>query len=172
MQNNGTLSSSLEIQLIFKNFGDVGSGPHHVTWRGTTIKPRDITLKMKLNRAIPQSFATMGGKVQVTVRYRDQPKICFQCGSHDQERKDCTQQRTYAQAVEEDIPPKVDPPATQANDSTPTESGDEEYIQKRRKKKEKKKVKKYEFTAIPETKRKTVLSREESLISARHSMPA
>ena len=65
---------------------------------------------MKLNRAIPQSFATMGGKVQVTVRYRDQPMTCFQCGSHDQERKDCIQQRTYAQAVEEDIPPKVDPP--------------------------------------------------------------
>ena len=101
------------------------------------------------------------------------PKTCFQCGSQDHERKDCTQQRTYAQAVEEDIPPQKStppPPPTQTNLHRLSRVAKSAPLKRRRKKK-RKKVKKYEFTATPDTKRKTVSSSEESLFSARHSLP-
>ena len=58
-------------------FGQVASGSHHGTWRDTSIKTGDRSLKIKLEREIPQSFFTLEGKVGVTVRYRDQPKTCY-----------------------------------------------------------------------------------------------
>ena len=70
-----------KVSLIFEYFGRVVSGPHHVTWRGTTIKTGERTLKIKLERNIPQSFMTLEGKTKVTTRYRDQPKTCFGCGN-------------------------------------------------------------------------------------------
>ena len=78
-------AADLTVQHIFENFGSVVSGPHHVMWRGTTIKTGDRTLKVKLVREIPQSFSTLGGKTKVTVRYRDQPKTCFSCGATGEE---------------------------------------------------------------------------------------
>ena len=94
-------TADVTVECIFKNFGSVVSGPHHVTWRGTTIKTGDRTLKVKLTREIPQSFSTLGGKSKVTVRYRDQPKTCFSCGETGHERRDCPTQEenTYAKAV-------------------------------------------------------------------------
>ena len=86
-------TADLTVQRIFENFGSVVSGPHHVMWRGTTIKTGD--------REIPQSFTTLGGKSKVTVRYRDQPKTCFSCGATGHETRDCPTQEesTYARAV-------------------------------------------------------------------------
>ena len=94
-------AGDLTVRSIFENFGEVVSGPHHVMWRGTTIKTGDRTLKVKLKREIPQSFSTLGGKTKVTVRYRDQPKTCFSCGATGHERRDCPTQEesTYARAV-------------------------------------------------------------------------
>ena len=94
-------AGDLTVRSIFENFGEVVSGPHHVMWRGTTIKTGDRTLKVKLKREIPQSFSTLGGKTKVTVRYRDQPKTCFSCGATGHERRDCPAQEesTYARAV-------------------------------------------------------------------------
>ena len=94
-------AADLTVQHIFESFGLVVSGPHHVMWRGTTIKTGDRTLKVKLDREIPQSFSTLGGKTKVTVRYRDQPKTCFSCGETGHERRDCPthDKTTYAQAV-------------------------------------------------------------------------
>ena len=69
-----------------------------------SIKTGDRTLKIKLTRNIPQAFSTMGGKVKVTVGYRDQPKTCFQCGSLDHEKKDCPDEWTYARTVAETAP--------------------------------------------------------------------
>ena len=109
-------AGDLTVRSIFENFGEVVSGPHHVMWRGTTIKTGDRTLKVKLKREIPQSFTTLGGKTKVTVRYRDQPKTCFSCGETGHERRDCPthDRETYAQAV-------ADPPtSTDAVANTPT----------------------------------------------------
>ena len=93
-------TADLTVQRIFEDFGSVVSGPHHVMWRGTTIKTGDRTLKVKLEREIPQSFTTLGGKSKVTVRYRDQPKTCFSCGATGHERDCPTQEEsTYARAV-------------------------------------------------------------------------
>ena len=94
-------AGDLTVRCVFQNFGEVVSGPHHVMWRGTTIKTGDRTLKVKLVRDIPQSFSTLGGKTKVTVRYRDQPKTCFSCGATGHERRDCPthDESTYAQAV-------------------------------------------------------------------------
>ena len=133
-----------KVSLIFENFGTVVSGPHHVTWRGTTIKTGDRTLKIKLQRNIPQSFMTLEGKTKITTRYRDQPKTCFECGSLDHERKDCpvNERGTYAQAVAvaqkptEDtfnidaVPPEVTPDVTQ----TSSESDAVDKLQKKEKK--------------------------------------
>ena len=122
-------TADLTVECIFKNFGSVVSGPHHVMWRGTTIKTGDRTLKVKLVREIPQSFNTLGGKAKITVRYRDQPKTCFSCGATGHERRDCPTQEenTYAKAVANTptvavaAPP---PPHTEAGAtaSTPTEA--------------------------------------------------
>ena len=94
-------TANLTVECIFENFGSVVSGPHHVMWRGTTIKTGDRTLKVKLVREIPQSFNILGGKTKITVRYRDQPKTCFSCGQTGHERRDCPTQDegTYANAV-------------------------------------------------------------------------
>ena len=94
-------AGDLTVRCLFEDFGEVVSGPHHVMWRGTTIKTGDRTLKVKLVRDIPQSFSTLGGKTKVTVRYRDQPKTCFSCGATGHERRDCPthDESTYAQAV-------------------------------------------------------------------------
>ena len=131
-------ANDFKIRLIFENFGSVVSGPHHVTWRGTPIKTGDRTLKIKLTRNIPQAFNTLGGKVKVTVRYRDQPKTCFECGVQDHERKDCTAAKpSYARAVAEQ-------PAEKVTDegSTPNESSDLEEATHKREKKERKDKKK------------------------------
>ena len=119
-------AGDLTVRSIFQNFGEVVSGPHHVTWRGTTIKTGDRTLKVKLTREIPQSFSTLGGKSKVTVRYRDQPKTCFSCGETGHERRDCPthDRETYAQAVA-DPPTGTDEAAntpTMAVESPPTEA--------------------------------------------------
>ena len=119
-------AGDLTVRSIFQNFGEVVSGPHHVTWRGTTIKTGDRTLKVKLTREIPQSFSTLGGKSKVTVRYRDQPKTCFSCGETGHERRDCPthDRETYAQAVA-DPPTGTDEAAntpTMAVESAPTEA--------------------------------------------------
>ena len=119
-------AGDLTVRCIFQNFGEVVSGPHHVTWRGTTIKTGDRTLKVKLTREIPQSFSTLGGKSKVTVRYRDQPKTCFSCGETGHERRDCPthDRETYAQAVA-DPPTSIDEAAntpTMAVASAPTEA--------------------------------------------------
>ena len=109
-------AADVTVQRVFEDFGEVVSGPHHVMWRGTTIKTGDRTLKVKLNREIPQSFSTLGGKTKVTVRYRDQPKTCFSCGETGHERRDCPthDREIYAQAV-------ADPPtSTDAVANTPT----------------------------------------------------
>ena len=119
-------AGDLTVRSVFENFGEVVSGPHHVMWRGTTVKTGDRTLKVKLIREIPQSFSTLGGKTKVTVRYRDQPKTCFSCGETGHERRDCPthDRETYAQAVA-DPPSSTDAeanPPTMAVASAPTEA--------------------------------------------------
>ena len=115
-------AGDLTVRCLFENFGEVVSGPHHVMWRGTTIKTGDRTLKVKLVRDIPQSFSTLGGKTKVTVRYRDQPKTCFSCGATGHERRDCPthDESTYAQAVANPPTDAVAVAQTDAVENTPT----------------------------------------------------
>ena len=91
------------VEKIFSNFGEIVSGPHLATWRGTNIKTGDRTLKMRLNRNIPQAFTALENKVRVTVRYRDQPQTCYLCGDMGHEKKDCTKE-TYATKVQRPTP--------------------------------------------------------------------
>ena len=74
-------TDNMAVHVIFRNFGEIVSGPHHATWRGTNIKTGDRTIKMKLDRNIPQAFSTLDSKVRVTVRYCDQPQACHMCGN-------------------------------------------------------------------------------------------
>ena len=71
--------SKTTVYAIFLNFGEIVSGPHHVMWKGTSIKTGDRTMKIKLEKNIPQSFSTMEGKLKVTARYKDQPQTCAGC---------------------------------------------------------------------------------------------
>ena len=77
----------MTVHIIFRNFVEIVSGPHHATWRGTSIKTGDRTIKMKLDRNIPQAFSTLEIKVRVTVIYRDQPQTCYMCGDMEHETK-------------------------------------------------------------------------------------
>ena len=160
------------------HFGRVVSGPHHVTWRGTTIKTGDRTLKIKLERNIPQSFMTLEGKTKITTRYTDQPKTCFECGSLDHERKDCpvNERDTYAQAVADAqkpsgseemfnidvVLPEVTPDVTQTSKS---------YKKKKEKKKLKKMLEEGAFmTSTPDPKRKDRSSSDTSpTFQAKHT---
>ena len=114
-------AADLTVRCVFENFGEVVSGPHHVMWRGTTIKTGNRTLKVKLVREIPQSFTILGGKTKVTVRYRDQPKTCFSCGATGHERRDCPthDESTYAQAVANPPTDAVAVAQTDALENTP-----------------------------------------------------
>ena len=154
-------TSNIMVETIFKNFGQVVSGPHHATWRGTNIKTGDRTLKMKLNRNIPQAFTTMDSKVRVTVRYRDQPQTCFLCGDTGHEKKDCTKE-SYATKVKRPTP--IEPTDPDKSFSSPEEVETSDPDKKKKDKKErKKKERKEKETAkvsIPEGKRKDVSSPE------------
>ena len=92
-------TNNTQVEAIFKNFGEIVSGPHHVMWMGTSIKTGDRTIKIKLERNIPQSFNTMQNKVKVTVRYKDQPHTCFECGLPGHEKMDCPKTQSYASKV-------------------------------------------------------------------------
>ena len=171
-------TADLTVECIFKNFGSVVSGPHHVMWRGTSIKTMDRTL-------IPQSFNTLGGKTKITVRYRDQPKTCFSCGGTGHERRDCPTQEenSYAKAVANtpteavanipteavaiastptDAVSSLDPPLTaEDNPQTSSESDLESKRERERKKKEKERKKMdTSFVFSGDNKRKDVSSPE------------
>ena len=143
-----------EVQAIFEKFGEIVSGPHHVMWKGTHIKTGDRTLKIKLERSIPQSFNTMGGKQKITTRYKDQPQTCYECGQPGHEKKDCHEQQTYAKKVltnppqpkpEQEKEPETDLNSTPGTSLSEEEMTDVEVRRKERKdKKEKKERKKKE----------------------------
>ena len=151
-------TSNLMVETIFKNFGDIVSGPHHATWRGTSIKTGDRTLKMNLHRNIPQAFTTMDSKVRVTVRYRDQPQTCFLCGDIGHERKDCTKE-LYATKVKRPTPIEPTDPDKSVSSEVETSDSEKKKDKKERKKNERKE-KETARVSIPEGKRKDVSSPE------------
>ena len=166
-------TADLTVECIFKNFGSVVSGPPHIMWRGTTIKTGDRTLKVKLVREIPHSFNTLGGKAKITVRYRDQPKTCFDCGATGHERRDCPTQEenTYAKAVANtpteagataSTPTEAVIPTAEDNPQTSSESDLETKRERReRRKKEKERMKMdTSFVFSGDNKRKDVSSPE------------
>ena len=165
-------AGDLTVRCLFEDFGEVVSGPHHVMWRGTTIKTGDRTLKVKLVRDIPQSFSTLGGKTKVTVRYRGQPKTCFSCGATGHERRDCPthDESTYAQAVAVAQTDAVENTPTVAVDTlsedNPQTSSDSEGAMERKKERRERRRKEKELRKMDtsfgpsENKRKDVSSPE------------
>ena len=158
-----------KVDAIFKNFGAIVAGPFHATWRGTSVKTGDRTIKINLDKDIPQAFSTLEGKVRVTVRYRDQPQTCYKCGLTGHEQKDCTRE-SYAKRLQEPAPqpqPQEKPSSSSAPDDM--ESTDSEETKKKEKKEKKKKGKKEKQ---PDGKRKDLSSPEsQPPPEGRHLMP-
>ena len=155
------VTSNLMVETIFKNFGEIVSGPHHATCRGTNIKTGDRTLKMRLDRNIPQAFNTLGNKVRVTVRYRDQPQTCYLCGDMGHERKDCTKE-TFASKVQRPTPQQPTDPdkSVSSPEEVDTSDSDRKKKEKKDKKKKERKEKETAKVSIPEGKRKDASSPE------------
>ena len=150
---------NVKVEAIFKIFGAIVAGPFHATWRGTSVKTGDRTIKINLDRDIHQAFSTLEGKVRVTVRYRDQPQTCYTCGLTGHEKKDCTRE-SYAKRLQEPAPlPLPQPQEKPSSSSGPDEmeSTDSEETKKKEKKEKKKKGKKEKE---PDGKRKDFSSPE------------
>ena len=87
----------------------------------------------------------MQGKVRVSVRYKDQPQTCFECGLPGHEKKDCQEKPSYARKVLEPQPQpeseQEEEPVSETNSTpgstiTDEESTDSEVRRKEKRKKE------------------------------------
>ena len=167
------------ITYMVRKYGEVVVEAKHCTWRNTSIKTGDRTLKMKLSAHIP-GRVKYGAYGWVSFRYRDQPEACFSCGrvGHKQyecpEQNDETERKTYASAVA--IPPTAPPTSTDESDlNIDTSTGEEiieeeaETTEKEKKKKEKKEKKKEKKNANENTQRRRTLQRRwEGILDCRH----
>ena len=101
-------TENTKVNMIFRDFGEIVSGPYHATWRGTNVKTGDRTMKIKLDRNIPLVLTTLEEKVRVTVRYKDQPQTCYTSGLIGHGQKDCNRE-TCAKKVQEPTPQEPTP---------------------------------------------------------------
>ena len=89
------------VDRLLSQYGEIAIGSTHATWRNTAIKTGERTLKLKINKDIPGRLKTetFGW---VTVRYRDQPELCFSCGQAGHQQWDCevSGKPSYATVVE------------------------------------------------------------------------
>ena len=60
-----------KVDAIFKNFGAIVAGPFHATWRGTSVKTGDRTIKINLDKDIPQALTVTRHKPVTNVGSRD-----------------------------------------------------------------------------------------------------
>ena len=102
------------VDRLLSQYGEIAIGSTHATWRNTAIKTGERTLKLKINKDIPGRLKTetFGW---VTVRYRDQPELCFSCGQAGHQQWDCevSGKPSYATVVER---------VGQSSNPTPTHS--------------------------------------------------
>ena len=162
-------------------------------WRGTSIKTGDRTIKIKLQRNIPQSFSTMQGKVKVTVRYKDQPQTCFECGLPGHEKRDCPKTQSYASKVlvaqPQPEPEQAEEPASETNSNQESiimdeestdcetrrkEKKDKKERKERKEKRERKKITEPAMACNPDGKRKDAPSPEGKSTptpAGRHALP-
>ena len=105
------------VDRLLSQYGEISIGSTHATWRNTAIKTGERTLKVKITRDIPGRLKTetFGW---ITVRYKDQPELCFTCGQAGHQQWDCevSGKPSYATVVERvgqlstSTPPTPSPP--------------------------------------------------------------
>ena len=135
------------IDNLLSGYGSVVVGTSYSTWRNTAIKTGERTLKLKLERDIPGRIKT-NDYSWISLRYRDQPDLCFQCGKAGHQQWECEEVsgvKSYASAVHEFVGATATPPqptASQPEDlSSEKDSGEtstDETFEEKRKRKERK----------------------------------
>ena len=89
------------VDRLLSQYGEIAIGSTHATWRNTAIKTGERTLKVKIARDIPGRVKTdtFGW---ITIRYRDQPDLCFTCGQAGHQQWECevSGKPSYATVVE------------------------------------------------------------------------
>ena len=139
-------AKNTHVDSILSGYGSVVVGTSYSTWRNTAIKTGERTLKIKLERDIPGRIRTKEYS-WITLRYRDQPDLCFHCvlAGHQQWECDEVRGKSYSSAVQgvegaTATPPQ--PTASQPEDlSSGKDSGEtstEETVEEKRKRKERK----------------------------------
>ena len=114
------------VDRLLAQYGDVAIGSTHATWRNTAIRTGERTLKVKITRDIPGRVKTdtFGW---ITIRYRDQPKLCFTCGQAGHQQWECevSGKPSYATVVER---VGQSPTPTHTPTPTPTLTLDDEAV--------------------------------------------
>ena len=137
------------VDRIIGEYGTVVVGTSYSTWRNTAIKTGERTLKIKLERDIPGRLKTKEYS-WITLRYRDQPDLCFQCGLAGHQQWECEEVsgKSYSSAVQgvdgaTATPPQ--PTASQPEDLSfgmeSEETSTEETFEEKRKRKDRKEKK-------------------------------
>ena len=131
------------VDRFLSEYGEVVIGSTHATWRNTAIRTGDRTLKLKISRDIPGRLKsdTFGW---ITIRYRDQPDLCFTCGKPGHQQWACEEfsAPSYAAVVQVGPAPTPTPDAEPIIPTTTSSeldtSAEEENTERKKKKKEKK----------------------------------
>ena len=94
-------AKNTHVDSILSGYGSVVVGTSYSTWRNTAIKTGERTLKIKLERDIPGRIRTKEYS-WITLRYRDQPDLCFHCvlAGHQQWECDEVRGKSYSSAVQ------------------------------------------------------------------------
>ena len=135
-------TSSIYLDSMLSEYGDIVVNSSHSTWKNTKIKTGDRTLKMKLRKDIPAKLKA-GAFGWITLRYRDQPELCFSCGKPGHQQWACEErEETSHAAVVQLVAPAPTPTPVARSDRAPPSSPELDSSKdddaERKKKKEKK----------------------------------
>ncbi|XP_041377686.1 uncharacterized protein LOC121390043 [Gigantopelta aegis] len=80
--------ANIYVDQILQSYGSIVVKTDHATWRNTHVKTGERSLKIELVRDIPSRLKTAAHE-WFTVKYRNQPELCFSCGKPDHHQWDC-----------------------------------------------------------------------------------